>query len=311
MRCPNAENAGSCVMADMRSLVVQSILFQNPADDIARALRAVALSARKAVDAGFVSRWEVAVGDSSPDPVFDETLAAAIAEEIEAAGGRFRYEYFAENLGHGGGHNRLAPLGNSDLLLILNPDALVAPDTISELVKAMSAQVGAADGRQIPIDHPKEYDAESGSTSWASGACLMTTRAAFDAVGGFDSTTFFLYCDDVDYSWRVRLGGFRVVHAAAARVFHDKRMTATGGWPAGAAELYYSAEAALLLAHKYSRPDIVKRLSAAFRKEASDTSLKVLKEFDRRKRENELPAELDAQHRVSEFVHGNYATHRF
>jgi len=292
------------------SLSIQSIVYGNPVDDIVRAVRATINSA---VLAGSVlGQWEIAIGDCSPSPLFDKKTLALLAKESAAAGGAFRYEFFDANLGHGGGHNRLERAGDSDLLFFLNPDALVGPDTLRELVTAMQdATIGAGDGRQLPLDHPKYYDPKTGDASWASGACLITRRAVYRDAGGFDHESFFLYGDDVDYSWRVRLAGLRVIHVPAARVFHDKRLDVSGRLPPSAAELYYSAESALMLAHKYSREKIVETISGVFRRgEAGEPGTAALAEYEARLAKGELPVPLDPHHRVGQFIEGNYARHR-
>jgi GT2 family glycosyltransferase len=54
---------------------------------------------------------------------------------------------------------------------------------------------------------------------WVSGACLITRRAVFDAVGGFDDQ-FFLYWEDADYCRRVVTAGGRCVYAPIVSVRH-------------------------------------------------------------------------------------------
>ena len=79
-----------------------------------------------------------------------------------------------ENLGSAEGNNRLWADVDTDLVFILNPDTVVAPDTLVELVAPLRRPgVGIVDGRQLPIEHPKDYDPVTGDTSWASGACSM------------------------------------------------------------------------------------------------------------------------------------------
>ena len=293
-----------------RSLVVQSVLYGNPADDIRRAVAATVAAVTRAVDRGLVDRWEIRLGDCSPEAVLDADAVNAIGQLVGDAGGTVSVTVFGANLGSAAGHNALAAESDTDLLLILNPDAIVSPFAIERLLRRVDGDVGMVEARQVPIEHPKDYTAATGDTPWASTACAVTTRAVFDEVGGFDSATFFLYCDDVDYSWRVRLAGRRVIYAPEATVFHDKRLLPDGGWPAGDAEVYYSAEAALLLAHKYSHPEIVAKLRTAFKKDG-ELQRKALAEFDRRAAEGRLPAPIDAKHRVATFIRGNYAKHRF
>jgi hypothetical protein len=294
-----------------RSLTVQSILYGNEPEAIVRAAEATANSARLARADDLIGEWTLAIGDCSPTPVFDAESAAEIEALVTEAGGVFSYTVFGENLGHGGGHNRLAPLTSSDLILILNPDAQVGPDTIGRLADTVRGDVALADGRQLPLEHPKDYDPVTGDESWASGACSMTARSVFEEVGGFDHETFFMYCDDVDYSWRVRLAGHRVVFAPSARVFHDKRLTTDADIIPTSAEIYYSAEAAVFLAYKYSRQDLVNKILTAFRNEPDDVYRRVVAAYDERVASGTLPQPLDSLGKVAQFINGNYAEHRY
>jgi len=294
-----------------RSLTVQSILYGNEPDAIVRAAEATANSARLARADDLIGSWTLAIGDCSPEPVFAVDALSEIQALVSEAGGVFVYEYFGENLGHGGGHNRLAPLTASDLILILNPDAQVGPDTIGRLAETVQGDIALADGRQLPLEHPKDYDPVTGDESWASGACSMTVRSVFEAVGGFDHETFFMYCDDVDYSWRVRLAGYRVVFAPSARVFHDKRLTTSADIIPTTAEVYYSAEAAVFLAYKYSRTDIVTSILRSFRAGGEPVYLRVVKAYEERSAAGTLPVPLDPSGSVAQFVDGNYAVHRY
>lgn len=52
-----------------------------------------------------------------------------------------------------------------------------------------------------------------------SGACMMVSRRAFDAVGGFDEG-YFLHCEDLDLCRRIRDAGFKVLHVPSIRVMH-------------------------------------------------------------------------------------------
>ena len=65
----------------------------------------------------------------------------------------------------------------------------------------------------------------------------------------------FLYCDDLDFSWRVRLAGYKIIYMPSAIVYHAKNLSLSGTWQPTSAEIYYSAEAAMLLAYKWSNPE--------------------------------------------------------
>lgn len=292
-------------------LDIQSVLYGNAAEDIVRAADAAANSASLAIADGFISGWTLQLGDGSPRPVLGKTARARIRAIVEQAGGTLGHDVFGANLGSAAGHNRLARAGENAIMMILNPDAQMAPDTVGALVARLNADVGVVEARQVPFEHPKDYDAATGETSWASTACAVTPRVLFEELDGFDSASFFLYCDDVDYSWRARLAGKRVIYEPAAAVFHDKRLTPRGDWPASAAEIYYSAEAALILAHKYSHPEIVHALERRYARDPEPAVRRALDEYRSRGATNALPSPLDPEHRVGQFVKGNYARHRF
>lgn len=55
--------------------------------------------------------------------------------------------------------------------------------------------------------------------SAVTAACLMTSRAVFDEVGGLDEI-FVVACNDVDYCLRVRKAGYLVVYDAFAEWYH-------------------------------------------------------------------------------------------
>jgi glycosyltransferase involved in cell wall biosynthesis len=55
--------------------------------------------------------------------------------------------------------------------------------------------------------------------SAVTGACLLTRRAVYDEVGGFDERLA-LDFNDVDFCLRVRQAGYRIVYSPHARLFH-------------------------------------------------------------------------------------------
>lgn len=288
---------------------MQVVLFQNDIRELTRALQSVTNALRNATPA--IGDWTVAFGDSSPSPVLDRETIDQYKSWCADAGGSFEFVFFGANLGHGGGHNRLHEGASEDLLLILNPDGVLAPDTIVRLVEALTAGVGVVDARQLPMEHPKEYDPLTGEASWSSLACALTPSAVFRSVGGIDHDTFFMYCDDVDYSWRVRLSGLSAKYCPQARMFHDKRIDASGSFVAGETERYYSAEAALMLAYKYSRDDVLRNLEAQMAQSSDSYLTRALSEFHSRRDRGQLPERIDGGNVVAEFTEGTYGVHRF
>jgi GT2 family glycosyltransferase len=75
------------------------------------------------------------------------------------------------------------------------------------------------------------YDREEEVWAACAGAALYR-RAALDAVrdcGQVFDEALFMYCEDVDLGWRLRLRGYRCIYAPEAVVYH--RLSATGGGP--------------------------------------------------------------------------------
>ena len=302
------KGASSASTVTAPTLRVQSVLYLMEPAAILKAARSLAVAARYAIQTGVISGIEIGYGDCSPEPCLNADHIATVEQELQAS-----YTFFGANLGSARGHNALAKESDADYLMILNPDVLLGSRTLHDLMTpfATTPDVGMTEGHQLPIEHPKHYDVGTGFTGWAATACAVTPTPLFRQLGGFDADTFFLYCDDVDYSWRVREAGHKVIFLPSAIVFHDKRLSPTAQWQPSGAERYYSAEAALLMAHKWSRPRLVKWLLHQFDSSADDPQQRAADEFRKREREGRLPEPRDGRHRVGFFRHGRYARHRY
>jgi GT2 family glycosyltransferase len=163
-----------------------------------------------------------------------------------------------ENRGFGGGNNVGMRAASGDYVLLLNPDAWFLGDGFDRLVAFAETRPEAGivgpkllhpDGslqrsvrgfptpwriateffflRKLaprsrllnafhggPADHESVYDAD-----WIGGACLLVRREALDAVGGFDED-FFLFSEEVDWCYRFRRQGWRVLFYPGAEVVH-------------------------------------------------------------------------------------------
>lgn len=296
---------------DAPSLCLQTVLYGTRPSELSRFLVGASRACALARSEGVLGRTRLAVGDCSPEPVLSgpEALPSGIVDYgFDGA----MYQSFGANLGSAGGHNRLFADLSEDLVLVMNPDTYAAPRMIVELLGALSdASVGVVEARQLPLEHPKSYAPGTGDTSWASGSCFLARAEVVEETGGFDPDLFFLYCDDVDFSWRARLAGWRVVHRPSARVFHDKRLTVDGFVEPGEAEIRYSAEAAVLLAWRYSRSDLAMETLRSLESSPDGRHRDVAAGLRARLRAGNMPEPLDPEHRIAMFVDGNYAVHRF
>jgi len=150
------------------------------------------------------------------------------------------------NLGFAAGCHEGVKCTSAPLLFFLNPDAQLQPGALDALRAAAERQpewgawqalVLMPGGHEINtaggITHwlglgwagdcgrPASTAGDApGPASFASGAALVVRRDAWDALGGFEPA-YFMYCEDVDLSLRLRLAGWGTGIVPAARVEHD------------------------------------------------------------------------------------------
>jgi len=126
------------------------------------------------------------------------------------------------NNGFARGMNLLARQSRGDFMFLLNPDTELESGCIERLTSCMEAdpRIGVCEARQSPREHPKAADPITGETTWCSGAAALIRRTAFNEVGGFDERLFFMYCEDVDLSWKFWLRGWKCIYLKEALVRH-------------------------------------------------------------------------------------------
>jgi GT2 family glycosyltransferase len=303
---------------------------------------------RVARDRSGIDAATFALGDCGGPHGADATLEPDVIDRLarifDKASMAFEYRPFFANLGHGAGQNELAGLpgprrgspaatppttvlGMTDTesnqepqhLVVLNPDTYVVPDALFALLESLGdPDVGIAEARQIPLEHPKRFDLVTGETPWASGCAMALPFRTFSAVGGFDPG-FFLHGDDVDLSWRVRMTGLVVRHVVGAAVFHDKRPTGDGFPEPTPEEERQGMLARLLLAHRAERPDVILEWLSWTDSHGTTRHRDGAAEFRRRREEGELPlpyrqalgVDPGTVSDVATFHGSEYAEHRF
>ena len=154
-----------------------------------------------------------------------------------------------ENLGYSGGNNRgieFALAGNCDYVWLLNDDTVVAPDSLASLVSVATSEPAAG------ILGPKVYTSEEPQTILSAGATIVngwraqsrgvgqTDRGQFDHMADVDvvsgcamlvsrrlieqigtlDESFFAYHEDVEWCYRAKQAGFRVLLVPQAHVWH-------------------------------------------------------------------------------------------
>ncbi|HUL56884.1 MAG TPA: glycosyltransferase [Usitatibacter sp.] len=162
------------------------------------------------------------IQDNGPDPQVAVSLLAMRELQPGGAFARVDVKYSGANLGFGKGHNANMARGSAGLALLLNQDCVLEPGVLGRLLDAAASapeNVAVWELRQIPYEHPKAYDPVTLDSPWASGAAMLVRRKAFDEVAGFEPRIF-MYGEDVDFSWRLRARGWRVLYQPALAVVH-------------------------------------------------------------------------------------------
>jgi len=165
------------------------------------------------------------------------------------------------NAGYGRASNQALRIATGDRVLFLNPDAIIQPGAIATAsqfldahpdVGILGARVLLPDGKLDPAARrsfktPGSYlykaiglsrlfprNARFGryylsyldptaltDIDATVGAFMFARRTAIEGVGGFDER-FFMYCEDEDLCWRVKMAGWRVVYHPGVVVRHHK-----------------------------------------------------------------------------------------
>lgn len=293
------------------SIHIQSVLYHNDLEALDRAINHIA-NAIRVYDSGKEKiECELYYGDASQKPLFDKNDICVLEKkypEIKS----IHYIFFDENTGTAKGHNWLARKCDSDYIMIMNPDVLVCSTFFEEMLEPFQDKtVGLTEARQTPIEHPKEYNTVDFTTAWASTACVIFPTKIYKEIKGFDEKSFFMYCDDVDFSWRIRLAGYKLIYRPRAVVYHAKRLSSTGNWQPTNAERYYSVEAALMMAYKWSENKLLAKYLWDFTRSKDEIFNKAANEFKKKRKKGLLPEQLDKEHKIATFVNGEYTKHRF
>jgi GT2 family glycosyltransferase len=199
------------------SLCVGMVSYNNNEQQIAAALRSIATSLDMAVSHFNIDSTILLGqnGSESPTDLSKHLIETHKIVQYPTSG----------NIGFGAAMNELMRSAfqdfGADYFLTLNPDTYSHPDAVSNLLRIASINSSAVvEAKQFPDEHPKNYDPISGETDWASGACMLIPKIVYEATDGFDAN-FFMYMEDVDFSWRARSTGAKILHCPTALIGHQ------------------------------------------------------------------------------------------
>ncbi len=201
--------------------------------------------------------------------VYDNASADGAIEALERLSRqdpRLRILHGQHNSGFAAGCNQALALASGRLVLFLNPDCIIRPDTIGRMVSVLDADpacgmagclIRNTDGsiqtgcrRTIPtpqrvvsevlqllagrknpargyFSDTERIPGEPHPVEAISGAFMLARRDALDAVGSFDED-FFLHWEDVDLCHRFSRAGYRILFVPDVEVLHYKGHCSSG-----------------------------------------------------------------------------------
>jgi len=294
------------------TIQIQSVLYRNDINDLKKAALGIVNAIRVAREEDKINISAVlCYGDASPEKLFTDELVEEWNREFKGEM-TLKYKAFGFNSGTAKGHNILGSECTSEYMMIMNPDVIVSPRLFVEEFRLLEDdKVGMVEARQTPVEHPKYYDPETFETEWASTACVIFPTRVFNELKGFDEVSFFMYCDDLDFSWRMRLLGYKILYQPIAPAYHAKHLSGSGAWQPTSAEIFYSADANIMMAYKYSNDQLLDRLIKQYSGSGMEEQVKAVESFNKRKAENKLVPRLDPEHRIAKFVGNYYTEHRY
>lgn len=159
----------------------------------------------------------------------------------------------AKNHGFTGGNNLAIPAIDTPYVALLNSDVEVSPDWLQPLVEQMDADplvasvqpkilaqkqkthfeyAGAAGGyidrfaypfcRGRIFDLTEEDQGQYNDVQeifWASGACCLIRKSVIDEIGLFEER-FFAHMEEIDFCWRAKNHGYKILVAPDSVVYH-------------------------------------------------------------------------------------------
>jgi GT2 family glycosyltransferase len=154
-----------------------------------------------------------------------------------------------KNLGYARANNRGIRESQGKFILFLNPDTVLPPVALTELLTGLEAWPEAGAIGPALVHEDQSFQVSFGrkvsffselvqksvrnpyykarlkagwrarETGWLSGACLLLRRSALKEAGLFDEN-FFLFFEDIDLCLRMRQKGFRLIFDPRIKILH-------------------------------------------------------------------------------------------
>ena len=251
------------VSAIAPTLTVVTVTFNNSSAELARFSEGFNLACAQASALGL--NVQLLYRDNgAPSNLDASAWSARVASEpaVMPTAASPAAAHSQRNIGYGPAMHLLwsqAFAEGANAVITANPDGCFHPACIVRLHELSVHKPGNLyEARQFPSEHPKAYNPISGVSDWASGCCVYVPKELFERVGNVDPD-FWLYMEDVDYSWRTRAAGRHILvcpnglyaHETINRTLSDRarrEMLLAGrrlGWKWGSAKFQNQCERSL------------------------------------------------------------------
>lgn len=192
--------------------------------------------------------------------IVDNASMDGTVDLLEPFADRCRIYYNDKNIGFAAAQNQAISLSSAEWVLTLNPDVLLLPNFIQNMVDAgnVDPKVGTVCGKLLSIlatfDLPDEQLVDSTGIYFtpmlrhldrgsqevdqghyinfeyvfgATAAAALYRRSMIDDIsiqGEFFDPDFFVYREDADVAWRAQLLGWRCLYTPLARGYHVRNV---------------------------------------------------------------------------------------
>ncbi len=193
--------------------------------------------------------------------VVDNASVDGSAQMVSERYGQVHLIANSDNTGFASANNQALRLCTGDWALLLNPDTIVERDTFVSCVDfflehpdcgGLTVKMINGEGKYLKeskrgfptaaaafykmsglirlFPHSRRFaayymghlpDDETNAIDILPGAYLMISRKALEKVGLLDES-YFMYGEDIDFSWRIKLAGFENYYMPSARIIHYK-----------------------------------------------------------------------------------------
>jgi GT2 family glycosyltransferase len=185
--------------------------------------------------------------------VADNASTDGSIEFLKAHFPQVRLILLQENYGFCEGYNKALRQVEAKFYVLLNSDVAVTPGWTASIVGLMESDAniavcqpkikaqqhpvmfeyaGAGGGMLDALGYPycrgrlfEALEADHGQYDdveeifWATGACMFVRADVFHAIGGLEPA-FFAHMEEIDFCWRVKSAGYKVMYNGHSHVFH-------------------------------------------------------------------------------------------